>query len=277
MLAMRFDLLPAGLLRRAVQAAQPGPAVLLRRGSDDRARGAGRAPGGGLRVVRAASPLPPPRSARSIGRSSTPESGSPSRSSVPASARPPAGHRPDVRGERHHRPDAPVRGDAQSRQVIDEFARWTADELDYLVEARQAALLHEHAVGERLERIARVYRDYTTSRVLTSELIEGIPLYEVMIAVARRRRRLPRVAPGARLRPRQDRAQPRLEHAQPGVSSTATSTRTFTRRTCSCCRATRSATWTTGSWAAPERRTRFPDPLQLAAVPWRRRGRHRRS
>ena len=73
-------------------------------------------------------------------------------------------------------------GGTKSRQVIDEFARWTADELDYLVEARQAALLHEHAVGERLERIARVYRDYTTSRVLTSELIEGISLYEVMIA-----------------------------------------------------------------------------------------------
>ena len=73
-------------------------------------------------------------------------------------------------------------GGTKSRQVIDEFARWTADELDYLVEARQAALLHEYAAGERLERIARVYRDYTTSRVLTSELIEGISLYEVMIA-----------------------------------------------------------------------------------------------
>ena len=73
-------------------------------------------------------------------------------------------------------------GGTKSRQVIDEFARWTADELDYLVEARQAALLHEHAAGERIERIARIYRDYTTSRVLTSELIEGISLYEVMIA-----------------------------------------------------------------------------------------------
>ena len=73
-------------------------------------------------------------------------------------------------------------GGTSSRQVIDEFARWTADELDYLVEARQAALLHEHAAGERIERIARIYRDYTTSRVLTSELIEGISLYEVMMA-----------------------------------------------------------------------------------------------
>ena len=66
-------------------------------------------------------------------------------------------------------------GATRSREVIDEFAQWTADEVDYLVEARQAVLLHDHARGDRYERIARVYRDYTTSRVLTTELIEGIP------------------------------------------------------------------------------------------------------
>jgi predicted unusual protein kinase regulating ubiquinone biosynthesis (AarF/ABC1/UbiB family) len=74
-------------------------------------------------------------------------------------------------------------GAVQSRQVIDEFARWTADEVDYLVEARQAVLLHDNAEGERLERIARVYREYTTSKVLTAEYIGGIPLIEIMSAV----------------------------------------------------------------------------------------------
>jgi predicted unusual protein kinase regulating ubiquinone biosynthesis (AarF/ABC1/UbiB family) len=73
-------------------------------------------------------------------------------------------------------------GATSSREVIDEFARWTADELDYLVEARQAVLLWEHSHGDRVERIARVYRDYTTSRVLTTEFIEGIPLVEIMVA-----------------------------------------------------------------------------------------------
>src|SRR3954453_15765870 len=67
-------------------------------------------------------------------------------------------------------------GVTRSRQVIDEFARWTADELDYLIEARQAVLLWEHSKGDKVERIARVHRDYTTSRVLTTELITGIPL-----------------------------------------------------------------------------------------------------
>jgi ubiquinone biosynthesis protein len=74
-------------------------------------------------------------------------------------------------------------GATRSHEVIDEFARWTADELDYLVEARQSVLLYEHARGEPLERIARVYRRYTTSRVLTSELIDGIPLIDIVIAV----------------------------------------------------------------------------------------------
>jgi ubiquinone biosynthesis protein len=74
-------------------------------------------------------------------------------------------------------------GTTHSRQVIDEFARWTADELDYLVEARQAVVLRENSRGDRLERIARVYRDYTTSRVFTSEFISGIPLIEIMSAI----------------------------------------------------------------------------------------------
>ncbi len=73
-------------------------------------------------------------------------------------------------------------GGTRSREVIDEFARWTADELDYLVEARQAVLLYEHSKKDKTERIARVYRDYTTSRVLTTEFIDGIPLIEIMIA-----------------------------------------------------------------------------------------------
>jgi ubiquinone biosynthesis protein len=35
-----------------------------------------------------------------------------------------------------------------SHQIIDEFASWTTDELDYLIEARRAMLLYEHARGE---------------------------------------------------------------------------------------------------------------------------------
>ncbi|MBV9577808.1 MAG: AarF/ABC1/UbiB kinase family protein, partial [Chloroflexi bacterium] len=78
-----------------------------------------------------------------------------------------------------------VFGATRSREVIDEFPRWTADELDYLVEARQSTQLREHARGEPLEYIATVYRRYTTSRILTSELIVGVPLLDIVVAVRR--------------------------------------------------------------------------------------------
>ncbi|MBV9583076.1 MAG: AarF/ABC1/UbiB kinase family protein, partial [Chloroflexi bacterium] len=64
-----------------------------------------------------------------------------------------------------------VFGATRSREVIDEFPRWTTDELDYLVEARQSTQLREHARGEPLEYIATVYRRYTTSRILQASLL----------------------------------------------------------------------------------------------------------
>ncbi len=77
-------------------------------------------------------------------------------------------------------------GATGSRQVIDEFAKWTADELDYLVEARQGIRLRENAAGDPLQHVARVLGRYTTSRVLTLDLVEGIPLIEIINAVRAR-------------------------------------------------------------------------------------------
>jgi len=74
-------------------------------------------------------------------------------------------------------------GSASSRQIIDEFAKWTADELDYVVEARHAIRLRENATGDPLQSVARVWGRFTTSRVLTLDLIEGVPLIEIMNAV----------------------------------------------------------------------------------------------
>jgi predicted unusual protein kinase regulating ubiquinone biosynthesis (AarF/ABC1/UbiB family) len=77
-------------------------------------------------------------------------------------------------------------GATRSREVIDEFARWTADELDYLVEARQAVVLYENARGDPNERIARVYPDLSTARVLTTEHLDGIPIIDIMVAARNR-------------------------------------------------------------------------------------------
>ncbi len=74
-------------------------------------------------------------------------------------------------------------GTTGSKQVIDEFARWTADELDYLVEARQGIRLRDNAKGDPLQHVARVWGQFTTRRVLTLDLVEGIPLIEIVNAV----------------------------------------------------------------------------------------------
>jgi ubiquinone biosynthesis protein len=74
-------------------------------------------------------------------------------------------------------------GTTGSKQVIDEFARWTDDELDYLVEARQGVRLRDNAAGDPLQHIARVWGPFTTTRVLTLDLVNGIPLIEIVNAV----------------------------------------------------------------------------------------------
>jgi predicted unusual protein kinase regulating ubiquinone biosynthesis (AarF/ABC1/UbiB family) len=74
-------------------------------------------------------------------------------------------------------------GAMSSRQVIDEFARWTEEELDYVTEARHAVRLRQNATGDPLQRVPRVWGRFTTSRVLTLDLIEGIPLIQIMNAV----------------------------------------------------------------------------------------------
>ena len=122
-------------------------------------------------------------------------------------------------------------GATRSRTVIDEFARWTADELDYLVEARQAVLLYEHARGEPFERIARVYRDYSTSR---------------------RWRAIAPISTGSSPAATTLTGSSAISTGTCSTRSTctATSTPTSTRPTCSCCRVTRSATSTSGSSAS---------------------------
>jgi len=70
-----------------------------------------------------------------------------------------------------------------SREVIDEFARWAIDELDYTVEARHASVLHQNSQGDRLERIPYIYWRYTSPRVLTMEFLDGIPLSNIMHAI----------------------------------------------------------------------------------------------
>jgi predicted unusual protein kinase regulating ubiquinone biosynthesis (AarF/ABC1/UbiB family) len=70
-----------------------------------------------------------------------------------------------------------------SREVIDEFARWAVEELDYSVEGRHAAILHQNSQGDALERIPEVYWKYSSRRVLTTELLDGVPLFNILQAI----------------------------------------------------------------------------------------------
>jgi ubiquinone biosynthesis protein len=66
-----------------------------------------------------------------------------------------------------------------TRQLVDEFARSIRKELDYRQEGRNAQLFHRHFAGHPHVHVPKVYWQYTRSRVLTLEWIDGIQLADV--------------------------------------------------------------------------------------------------
>ncbi len=63
--------------------------------------------------------------------------------------------------------------------LVDEFARTIRQELDYRAEARNAEQFHRNFAGHRGVRVPRVYWQYSGSRVLTLERLEGRQLKDV--------------------------------------------------------------------------------------------------
>jgi ubiquinone biosynthesis protein len=74
---------------------------------------------------------------------------------------------------------------ALTQNLIDEFSRWTDEELDFRVEARHADRFRKNAANDRLEKVPLVYWELTSARVLTQEFIRGVPLIAVYEAVRR--------------------------------------------------------------------------------------------
>jgi predicted unusual protein kinase regulating ubiquinone biosynthesis (AarF/ABC1/UbiB family) len=81
---------------------------------------------------------------------------------------------------------APGAGQLRARALVEEFARWTEEELDYRIEAKHAAVLRRNAADDPVERNPHVYSEYTTSRVLTVEYIAGISVLDIITAIRRR-------------------------------------------------------------------------------------------
>jgi ubiquinone biosynthesis protein len=71
-------------------------------------------------------------------------------------------------------------GGTRGRDVIDELARWTGEELDYTAEADNAATMRAGARDAATEYNPEVYREYTTRRVLTSERLDGLVLVDII-------------------------------------------------------------------------------------------------
>jgi ubiquinone biosynthesis protein len=66
-----------------------------------------------------------------------------------------------------------------TRQLVDEFARSIRQELDYRLEARNAATFHRNFAGHPHVHVPRVHWSYTRSRVLTLEWLDGTQVADI--------------------------------------------------------------------------------------------------
>jgi predicted unusual protein kinase regulating ubiquinone biosynthesis (AarF/ABC1/UbiB family) len=71
-------------------------------------------------------------------------------------------------------------GGTRSREIIDELARWTEEELDYTVEAANAETMRAAVRDASTEYDPEIFREYTTRRVLTAERLDGLLLVEII-------------------------------------------------------------------------------------------------
>ena len=65
------------------------------------------------------------------------------------------------------------------RALVDEFGRGLRQELDYRTEARNAQAFHRNFAGDPNVVVPRVFPTYTSARVLTLELIDGVQLRDI--------------------------------------------------------------------------------------------------
>jgi ubiquinone biosynthesis protein len=78
-------------------------------------------------------------------------------------------------------------GGTHTRDVIDEFARWLDDELDYVTEAMNAYTIRANARFDPIEYDPKVWLAYSTERVITLEYIDGIPVSDILTDLRRDR------------------------------------------------------------------------------------------
>lgn len=66
-------------------------------------------------------------------------------------------------------------------KIVKEFANWTKDELDFILEARNAKIFALNFKDSKNIVIPKVYDEYTTERIITLEFIDGIELNNIEV------------------------------------------------------------------------------------------------
>lgn len=72
------------------------------------------------------------------------------------------------------------------KEIIRQLDNWLKEELDYRVEAKNAEIIHEHALKRHQLAnviIPKIYPEYATKRVLVQEFIEGYPANKLISAL----------------------------------------------------------------------------------------------
>jgi len=64
-------------------------------------------------------------------------------------------------------------------RIVGEFKRWTEQELNFKIEAKNAKRFYKNFQGSNIVKIPKVYDNYTTKKILTLEFIDGIELHNI--------------------------------------------------------------------------------------------------
>jgi len=76
-----------------------------------------------------------------------------------------------------------ILGSFKLTPYISDFLIYTKEELNYLQEAKYITKIYDSSVNNPLARIPRVYEQFTTSKILTIEYLDGVWMKEILIAL----------------------------------------------------------------------------------------------
>ncbi|MBU0460596.1 MAG: AarF/ABC1/UbiB kinase family protein [Nanoarchaeota archaeon] len=65
------------------------------------------------------------------------------------------------------------------KDVVHEFEKWTVKELNFNIEAYYAQKIAKNFIGSKILKIPKIYKNYSTSKVLVMEFLDGIPLHNI--------------------------------------------------------------------------------------------------